>query len=496
MRLPKPPPKLKELFDQPAEELLPRLQKLQSLAVEEAVREYNDQEYLHWDALRFRTPPAGLTSKEFWYAIKMRRRAGRQLLPLSFTTADTKFSYVVPTKNLEWIHHIDKQGGGAIGVSRDSVLGDESGRYLVNSLMEEAIASSQLEGASTTRKVAKEMLRANRKPKTPAEKMILNNYRAIQAVRNLQKEDLTPELLCRLQAILTEDTLENPNAVGRFRRGDEPVHVVDSATNEILHTPPPAEELEWRIKEICNFANTVSNPFIHPVLKAAVLHFAIGYVHPFVDGNGRTARAIFYWYMLKRDYWLFEYFPISRIMVRAPSKYARAYLYTETDGGDVTYFIRYNLKAVLEAMRGFYQYLAHEEREAKEAALLLESFPGLNHRQRSLIHDALKNPGIVVTIRTHQGKHRVTYPTARADLLDLARIGLLNQGKLGKTLVFNPAEDLRKRLHLPPDATKPEKEKPAKPPIAVTRTKSADEETSPETDDQDDSKSKPVSLFD
>lgn len=457
--------------------------------IQEAVRAINDQ-YLHWAKVRFRETPAGLTTEELWFAVTITRRIARQPIPLSFSRQNNKIYYVSPPKHLEWIHHIDKQGGGAIGVSSNSALGDESDRYLFSSLMEEAIASSQLEGASTTRKVAKEMLRANRKPQTAAERMIMNNYRAIMEVRELKKESLTPALLCHLQGVLTANTL--PDGVGRFRRSDEAIQVVDNRTNEILHTPPPAAELEWRIKEICDFANEASNPFIHPVVKAALLHFAIGYVHPFVDGNGRTARALFYWYMLKRDYWLFEYFPISRVLVRAPAKYVLAYLYTETDGGDATYFIRYNLEAILAAMREFYLYIAREEREAKEAADLLESFPGLNQRQRFLIHDALKNPGLICSFSTHQGKYHITNPTARADLLGLVQLGLLRQNKSGKVHTFHPATNLRELLHLPPANSKGEKEKVRKP-IAVT----VNQEITPptQTTQSDDKQSQP-SLFD
>ena len=56
-------------------------------------------------------------------------------------------------------------------------------RFLVNSLMEEAIRSSQLEGATTSRRVAKEMLRTGREPRDRSERMIANNYRALQFMR-------------------------------------------------------------------------------------------------------------------------------------------------------------------------------------------------------------------------------------------------------------------------------------------------------------------------
>jgi Fic family protein len=201
------------------------------------------------------------------------------------------------------------------------------------------------------------------------------------------------------------------------------------------------------------------------VIKAAVLHFALGFVHPFVDGNGRTARAVFYWYMLKRDYWLFEYMPISRVLVRSPAKYAQAYLYTETDSGDVTYFVHFHLRVILEAERSFREYMLAEQKALKEATLLLDAFPGLNLRQRAMIHGVLKQPTTKTTVRSHQGKFHVTYPTARADLLGLVKAGFLKMLKTGKTAVFYPADDLRKRLRLRIG----EKEK-VRQSIAVTKT--------------------------
>ena len=116
-----------------------------------------------------------------------------------------------------------------------------------------------------------------------------------------------------------------------------------------------------RRRNLAAFANTNANPFIHPVIKAIALHFAIGFVHPFVDGNGRTARAIFYWYMLKEGYAAFEYLPISRILIRAPMNYARAYLYTETDDGDLTYFNHYQLQAILRAISSLHEYFERKE---------------------------------------------------------------------------------------------------------------------------------------
>jgi Fic family protein len=62
----------------------------------------------------------------------------------------------------------------------------------------------------------------------------------------------------------------------------------------------------------------------------------LGYEHPFEDGNGRTARALFYWSMLNQGFWLTEFLTVSKILRKAPAKYARSFLYTEQDSNDLT----------------------------------------------------------------------------------------------------------------------------------------------------------------
>jgi Fic family protein len=165
-------------------------------------------------------------------------------------------------------------------------------RYLVSSLIEESITSSQLEGAATTHKVAKEMLRQGRNPRTRGEQMIYNNYAAMQFIRKHKHLPLTPEMILQLQQIMAESTLDDPTAAGRWRRADEDVRVVDERDQQVFYVLPPAQEVDARITELCDFANASNEkPFIHPVIKAIAIHFMMGWVHPFVDGSGRTART-------------------------------------------------------------------------------------------------------------------------------------------------------------------------------------------------------------
>jgi Fic family protein len=450
MRIPKSPPDWMANFRSSAAAIRVLIQS----DVEHFVRAMNDR-YLHWDRLRFQQLPKGVTPELAWAAVQLSRRP--QLRELPIHTKGERLKYWMPPQHQEWLSMIDQQAGGYIGAGWERPLPDDTERYLFNSLMEEAIASSQLEGACTTREVGKELLRTGRKPRGEAEKMILNNYRAILDIRELKDEQLTSTLLCHIQAVLTEGTLKKPDSSGRFRRPDEPIHVADVMTGDAIYTPPPAETVEERVRELCNFANTKSSPFVHPMIKAMALHFAIGFIHPFVDGNGRTARAMFYWYMLKSGYWLFEYLPISRIIVAAPVKYARAYLYTETDGSDLTYFSHYHLKVVINAIKALHDYLVKQREELAEAERLLENYPELNYRQKALVWNALKRPAERYTVKEHEGKYRVTANTARSDLLGLEGMGFLAKTKRhrgGKGMVFHPTPNLIERLKRPATGAK------------------------------------------
>jgi len=91
----------------------------------------------------------------------------------------------------------------------------------------------------------------------------------------------------------------------------------------VYHTPPDYNKIPDLMEEFCKFASTDEDDFIHPLIKGIILHFLIGYIHPFTDGNGRCARSIFYWYMLSRGYWLFEYMPISRILLHSKKNMQR-----------------------------------------------------------------------------------------------------------------------------------------------------------------------------
>jgi len=418
----------------------------------------NKDRYIHWDKLRYLTPPAGLTSEQWWLSIKLARRALYKPYPLDDLEGGA-FKFALPDEIQRQLHWLDRYAAGSIQASEAITNKQSRNTYLIRSLVEEAINSSQLEGASTTRDVAKEMIRQGREPEDLSERMILNNYRAMQFIRDIKEEPLTPAIVFELHRILTEGTLDKPNAAGQFRNEEDDIHVVDETTNEYLHTPPPADELPERLQRLCDFANKSAGDennsvFMHPIVRAIGLHFTLAYDHPFYDGNGRTARALFYWAMAKDGYWLMEFISISEAIKKAPVQYGRAFLLTETDDNDLTYFLLHQLGVIHQAVESLHAYLDEKAQTVSEVEQILVSNPRfkgrLNFRQLALLRHALKNPRFTYVVHEHQQSHGVSYDVARKDLLFMAdTLGLLDKSKSGKQYYFVSPMDLAQRINKP-----------------------------------------------
>ena len=338
------------------------------------------------------------------------------------------------------------RAGGRIEMPSQVTNPETKDQYYVESLIEEAITSSQLEGATTTRRVAENLLRSGREPRDRSETMIYNNYLTMKRIADLKEEDLTPDLVFHIHERVTRDTLDDFTAAGRFRTANEDVYVGDQE-GRVFHRPPEADELPSRMAMMCQFANGApEQTFIHPVLRAIILHFWVGYDHPFVDGNGRCARALFYWSMLHDGYWLCEYISISQILLKAPSKYGRSFLYTETDGNDLTYFLLYHLDVICRSIDALHKFIRQRTKQLRALESRVENLDVLNHRQRALLSHAVRHPGYLYTINTHRTSHNVVYQTSRTDLLDLKSRGLLDARKEGRSWTFIAPDDLEERF--------------------------------------------------
>lgn len=382
-----------------------------------------EKDYLYWDKVKYNAPD-GINPEDFWVAVKMQR------LSNAISFGKYVFSYKINDYMQQYLHEFDMNFGGTL--SSDNIITERTKQYyLLSSIMEEAIASSQMEGASTTRKVAKEMLRKQQKPKDASQQMILNNYRTIRFLSEKKDSPLSKELLLEIHRKISEKTLDNPEDVGNFRTTNDIV-VSNKLTGEVAHYPPDCDEIELIIEQLCDFANN-DKTFVHPIIKAIIIHFMISFLHPFVDGNGRTARSLFYWYMLKKGYWLTEFLSISRIIYSTKSKYEKVFLYTEHDDYNLGYFINYNLVVLNKAYKELKAYL---DRKSKEHSALFEfkNVTGINERQAKILKIATKKPENIFICKDLETELGVSVKTIRVDLEGLVKKDLLKTIPLNKRL--------------------------------------------------------------
>jgi Fic family protein len=410
--------------------------------------------YLHWDEFKWRVDK-GDDEQLAWFATKLSRFMNRRPLANLQAEGDQHFSYCDPNSLYALLHEIDKMTGGGHSVGESSfVSSSENNRYLVRTLMmEEAITSSQLEGASTTRQVAKEMLRNGSPPKDKSQQMIFNNFLLLKKAVEVKDEDLSIELILDLHRVATIGAIENQAVSGEFRKDNQ--IIVSDLYNETVHQPPSWETIEDRIQGLCDFANVShevnSNIFIHPIIKAIILHFMIGYIHPFGDGNGRTARALFYWYALKSGYWLFEYISISRFIQEKRGDYDKAFIYVETDEFDLTYFLYHQLYIIRKAVQSLHEHLERKRKEYYDFLSWIDNNSvarRLKGVQLEILKEAVREPGREFTVKQVSIDFGVTENTARSHLKGLVDADLLVAAKSrnGKTVRYLAPAKLRDKL--------------------------------------------------
>ncbi|MDW5417814.1 Fic family protein [Iodobacter sp. CM08] len=407
--------------------------------------------YLHWNQLKWRVPRD--EAQNIWFAIKFQRFMQLKEIDLKDEQGES-FSYCTPNSIEARLHQVIKTAGGTVGIVAGAAASMQiQAKFLVSSLiMEEAISSAQLEGAATTREVAKKMLEEERPPVNEDERMILNNFFLLKKAEKSCKESLTVDLILEFHRIATLGTTENNVVPGQFRDADD-IYVEDG-NGGIAHQPPKYHLIPERLQMLCDFANNDHSgvngrDFIAPVVKAIILHFMLGFEHPFRDGNGRTARALFYWFMLKNEYDLFKYISISKLLKDSPKEYGLAYLYTETDQNDLTYFIDFQLDIIIKAFDELKKYLEEKTDEFYQVVAMLEKSkfsPLLNFVQKDVIKKANKSPGRYFSVKEIASDYGIADNSARTYLNKLAEYKLLLPTKDGRTTLYIAPSDLLQRL--------------------------------------------------
>lgn len=370
--------------------------------------------------------PVTVSIGQFWPQLEAARRGQSQTLPLKDQRGEP-FWFVLNRS-------IEQQCNVIAALARRDVAftGPEFDALYEEAVVDEAVYSSVIEGAFTSREQAMDFLRWNRTPRSKSEQMIKNNYDALTYVLEHLDEPIGEETILAIARIVTRSAAEVQ--VTGYREG----MVYVTGREGVVYTPPRAEVVPEMMRALVKF---IRESELHPLLKACIAHFYLVYVHPFGDGNGRTARALSYMMLLQVGYDFFRYVSVSGVVAEERGRYYRAMRSVEESDGDMTYFIdAYSamLARTVQKMEDHLKYhvLAGQKLKALEAG------GSLNERQLNGARWLLESANTGVTAEAWRKKYEVVTETARRDLLALCAAGVLAREKDGRKAVFRILREL------------------------------------------------------
>ena len=302
--------------------------------------------------------------------------------------------------------------------------------FLRDATIEEAITSAIYEGANSTRAQAQELITSGSQPKNKDEWMLLNNYGAMLWIKKNRDKSVSLDLVRELHAIVTRNTLEGDDASfsGKFRND---LVYVRSRTGDIKHEGVEHKLISPALEEAIELT-TKNVRFFPPILKGIILHYFLAYIHPFFDGNGRTARALFYFKAMKNNLSFVELLSISAYLKVHGPQYERSYEKVVKNELDITYFIDFNLDALLHAT---------SEVEKKVEILLginaiKTALPSITNNQIGLIQKLVLNKFRKISIEEYALQIGMSREVARQELKRLGDWGILAECKEGKKFVY------------------------------------------------------------
>ncbi len=380
----------------------------------------------------YRLPP-DIKLDAFWPELVRFRQAKAEFLPFK-DQAGKPFWFVLTPTLQEYLHQVDSRGKDSL---YSVVKAEIQAELTEQALVEEAMFSSVIEGAFSTIARARELIVEGKAPRDTSDQMVANNGRVMRYVLEQREASCSLALMHAIQRMVTEKTLEHEADAGRFREG--PVYVVNQR-RQTIYEAPPADTVQPSMEALILWINGgAQQPFVHPILRAAVIHTYLVYVHPYVDGNGRTARAMFYWYLLKHRYEFFRYFSISSIIQETRERYYKVLKDMEDHDADATYVLLYMAESVVRAIEVILQRITERYRRDILFANIRERHIILNERQTRFLKYLTLSKEQRGAIAKYQKDFKVVYETARRDLAQLEALGILAKGKHGRQFIYTLA---------------------------------------------------------
>lgn len=217
--------------------------------------------------------------------------------------------------NFKYTHRIVKNIV-EITSARDAILN----AYLVpkwevslrrDALIKAAHASTAIEGNPLTLEEVSQLAQGRKVTATrKAQQEVLNYLKVLENIDKYQEHGkITEKTLLKLHKGISKDTLEYPDYEGRYR--DVQVYVGNSSTGEVVFMPPPSTNVPELTNELIEWINSEASSELDPIIVAGLSHYEFVRIHPFVDGNGRTARALATLILYSREFDIKKFFALD-----------------------------------------------------------------------------------------------------------------------------------------------------------------------------------------
>lgn len=398
--------------------------------------------YVSWQEFKELPMPAGLSAEATWDLLKRLSRA-------------TGIEFPIPDiEGLEYwyfrTHELSDSVSSIQCMCRaDSALyrtltTTQNRSVVVQSRIDETVAAALLDGLAISEEDAQALLQLDRTPRNDTERLVRNTLTALDDLEGLAEVPFSRELFWHLRYLLMEGV-----DVRRIKRTKPRMGLMTSDYSEEQVRQAGDRQLGF-ISAYMNYA--AGDPYDHPVIRALLIPDMFRFYRPLPDSNSEVGRLAFRLFALKVGLPVLGMLPLSRakldweddlldserVMRKATYLDSR-----EKDGADLTGWATLAVQLTLKSLGDLNWQLTQLQKRDEELRALLQQDPEINHRQRSILGRALRDPAAEFRIAFHKNQHNVVYATARSDLLELADKGFLGITKKGRAMVFTPREKLR-----------------------------------------------------
>ncbi|WP_347357288.1 Fic family protein [Bdellovibrio sp.] len=398
---------------------------------------YTQDSYRSPEEIKYRLEKVGVASSN-WVETKNKIMRFRKVgaIPLFLKSIDKKFWFYPADCIYKKAHEIEKLGLALHEkINKESAFASD---FLVNATIEEAITSAIYEGANSTRAKAKELIEKQTPPKNKDEWMLLNNYKALMWIKENHSAPVSEKLINDIHAIVTKNTLteDDINFSGKYRNDK----VFVTSGREIRHEGVEYTKLGEVVPEAIELV-TKSPRYFPSLLKGILLHYFISYIHPYFDGNGRTARTLFYYKAIKNDLKFVELLSVSAYLKNHGKQYERSFEKVVQNDLDITYFIDFNLDALEEALK--------KVAEKVDFLVKIKSIQEgleLSDQQIGLLQKLALHRFRSYDIESYADSIGKSREIARQELKKLADVGLLDESREGKKFVYKIMKENLERM--------------------------------------------------